>query len=178
MGFLPKSMKVFNDDGTQKVDKHGRAIHVRRGTPVCEKEVLVGGKMVKGFGKSKTLKSEAKKCDINTIMKKYYKTGIMPGEENKKRMFFADVSGVDNLQDALATADKSRASFMLLPAEIRSKFDNDPIKLAQFLSKDENAKEAFELGLIPKPQSLIDEEKAAMKAQADAQAAKDAADGK
>ena len=38
--------------------------------------------------------------------------------------------------------------FMELPAQLRSRFNNDPAELIDFLGKEENREEATKLGLV------------------------------
>ena len=38
--------------------------------------------------------------------------------------------------------------FMALPAQLRVRFDHDPVKLLEFLENDQNRNEAIQLGLI------------------------------
>jgi phage internal scaffolding protein len=40
---------------------------------------------------------------------------------------------------------------MALPAQIRSRFDNDPAKLIDFLENEQNHDEAIKLGLVNPP---------------------------
>ena len=43
---------------------------------------------------------------------------------------------------------------MALPAQIRSRFENDPAKLIDFLDNSENLDEAIKLGLVSKFEEL------------------------
>lgn len=51
---------------------------------------------------------------------------------------------------ATAVAD-ARSAFLELPAHIRSRFNNDPGQLLDFIGNSKNRDEAIELGLISKP---------------------------
>lgn len=89
-----------------------------------------------------------KECDVNNIVKKYDKTGLI---EHIQRFEgeFGDLTGMDfkAMQDKVANA-KSR--FNLLPADIRARFDNDPQKLISFMDDPRNREEGITLGLIKK----------------------------
>lgn len=103
-------------------------------------------------GKIRTKQSFKKECDINQIMKKYRNTGIItPDIINSRNAVFGDVSSTMDYQDSvnyLATADKA---FDSLPAETRTRFQNNPAELLTFLHEEGNRDEAIELGIIPKP---------------------------
>lgn len=69
---------------------------------------------------------------------------------------------VDQVQDIHATyidvinsVREVDEAFADLPAKVRSRFDNDPLKLAQFLADPANHSEAYDLGLVQSaPESL------------------------
>lgn len=46
---------------------------------------------------------------------------------------------------------QAQQNFMLLPAEIRERFNNDPGRLIAFLEDDRNKNEAIKLGIVNKP---------------------------
>lgn len=87
--------------------------------------------------------------DINTIVKKYLRTGELP---QVKQAAYLDLSEMVSLQDALHMADAAQTAFLELPADIRRRFDNDPVKLVAFAQDDRNYAEAQKLGLIPPSQ--------------------------
>lgn len=98
-------------------------------------------------------------CDINRVMKRV--------EEAKKRgeMYvpagmrsegtFGDFTNAPDLEASLNRVIKMNQEFMALPAEVRAKFDNDPIKLVAYLDQaktDPKAKEDLvNLGVLAKP---------------------------
>lgn len=53
--------------------------------------------------------------------------------------------------DAISAINAVEEAFEDLPAAVRTRFDNDPLKMAAFLSDDNNASEAFALGLVNRP---------------------------
>jgi hypothetical protein len=98
----------------------------------------------------KTQKSKAKDCDINRIVAKYRKTGILGDPAHTRKPFFADVVLKGNyhaMQNMLTAADRA---FMSLPAALRARFGNNPAAAYDFISKAENTKAAVEMGLLPK----------------------------
>ena len=87
-----------------------------------------------------------KECDVNEIIKKYDKTGLIT-HISKFEAKYGDLSGAEFqlMQNKVATA---KNMFNELPAEIRKEFDNDPAKLLSFMDDPENRDKAIELGLI------------------------------
>lgn len=98
------------------------------------------------WGPTLTRQSEAKYADINLIMKKYEKTGVLPPAT--RQGFFADVSNVGDYRDALHRVQAADAYFMQLPAEYRKRFDNDPATFLDFVSDPDNIPELETMGLI------------------------------
>ena len=84
-----------------------------------------------GFEKTITQQHFAEECDINSIMQKYEKTGMLP-QIDGKQIFgdFTDVTSYDRAIEQIANAEEQ---FMHLPAKLRAHFDNDPSKLLQFI---------------------------------------------
>ncbi len=99
-----------------------------------------------GFDKSRTRQSEAKDADINNIVARYDRTGVLPtiGREG----FYADVSQVGDYRDALERVRVADEAFMQLPAKVRAKFDNDAAQFLDWTSDPGNREEMRELGLI------------------------------
>ncbi len=75
------------------------------------------------WGPSKTRQSEMKFSDINLIMAKYEKSGVLPavGVEG----FYADVSSVGDFREAVSRVQRGDEIFMSLSAKVRKEFDND-----------------------------------------------------
>ena len=84
-------------------------------------------------------------CDLNVIIKKYLRTGELPG---LRQTVYGDISKIGNLKECLDQAYAAEEAFMALPADIRRHFDNDPVKLVEFASDDSNYDKAVELGLV------------------------------
>lgn len=87
-----------------------------------------------------------KECDINTIIKKFDKTGLLT-HVSKIEQRFGDATALE-FKDAMDLVVGSRQMFDELPAEIRTEFDNDPGKLIEFMDDENNRPRAIELGLI------------------------------
>lgn len=78
-------------------------------------------------------------CDINTIVAKYLKTGLL---DHVKRYegTYGDVTGADfkSAQDLIA---QQKSTFNDLPAAVRAKFDNDPTQYLDMVMTDEGINE-------------------------------------
>lgn len=96
---------------------------------------------------SLTEQSHAADCDVNNIMKKYARTGLVTHARDGEMQFF-DCTTVTEYQDACNLVIDAKALFDELPAELRARFDNDPIGLLEFIADPGNEEEARELGLI------------------------------
>ena len=103
--------------------------------------------------RSRTKQGFAKEADINNIMMRASKTGVLvdPSIVSNRRPYFSDFSDVGDFQSIVNRIRSVEGAFMMLSAKIRSKFDNDAGKLLDFVADPVNAKEAQELGLLPVP---------------------------
>lgn len=96
-----------------------------------------------------TVQSDAKDADINVIVARLLKGGMVPPTLGGEP-FFGDVSEIGNLADCLMVVQKADRLFMSFPANIRERFDNSPEEFVSFLSDEKNRSEAEELGIIAK----------------------------
>lgn len=87
-------------------------------------------------------------CDVNEILRRYMKTGILDSKSDKTPLF-GDFSGAPrDYAAAVQLLDDARARFASLPSPIRERFGNDPFQLLQFLDDPHNREEAVSLGLL------------------------------
>lgn len=94
-------------------------------------------------------------CDINTILRKFSITGQLP--ENVRMPQYGDFVDAMDYQSSLNAIKAAQESFMQLPADIRTRFDNDAGAFVDFCSNAENYEEASRLGLVPpKAQAVPD----------------------
>ncbi len=99
-----------------------------------------------------TIQSEKDTCDINKIVAKYLKTGMMTNIRTDQPRYGDFTSAVD-YHDSILRAQEAQDAFMQLPASIRARFYNDPGKLIDFLQDENNRAEAIKLGLVNPPQA-------------------------
>ena len=85
-------------------------------------------------------------CDVNNILAKYKRTGML-SHIQKHQGNFGDCSSIEDYQTSLGKLMQAQQSFESLPSELRAKFENDPAQLISFLSDEKNNAEAVKLGL-------------------------------
>lgn len=97
-----------------------------------------------------TKQSFREECDINVLMKSYKKTGVL---EHLARGLpsYGDFTNAEDYHTASNQVIAAQKAFDELPSEIRSRMDNDPHALLEFLEDEENREEAVSLGLLPEP---------------------------
>lgn len=100
---------------------------------------------------TRTKQSFKAECDINNIMTKYAKTGVLEHTRNVQGAY-GDFSNVPDFQEAQNRIIQAQEAFMALPAAIRKRFDNDPGQLMDFVNDPDNLEEAVKLGLAQEPE--------------------------
>lgn len=117
-----------------------------------DKDGVIIGRGVRTVCKSVSLTKQAMKeeCDINGIMKRFERTGLI-SHQAKREGYFADVSVVPDFDAAVAIVRKADDMFSSLPAKLRFRFNNDAASYVAFCMDPANTAEMVDLGLIPKP---------------------------
>lgn len=99
-------------------------------------------------------------CDINLIMKRFERTGMLD-HLNQFEGSYGDFTDVPtSYHDAVNQVLAAQDMFMTVPARVRAMFDNDPGKFLAFVDDPANAEKMVELGLArqaPAPSSSVDE---------------------
>jgi phage internal scaffolding protein len=99
----------------------------------------------------KRTKSEHQKdCNINEILKKYNVTGVM--RVNPEKAKYEDFSKPFDYQEAQNIIIEAEERFQALPADVRKKFDNDPLKMLETIDNATD-EELADLGFIEKKAS-------------------------
>lgn len=88
-------------------------------------------------------------ADINVMLERFKVTGVLP--QGVLMPTYGDFTGVSDYRSARDAMLKAEHAFMDMPANIRSRFDNDPQKFLEFCADDKNREEAIRLGLVPMP---------------------------
>jgi len=96
---------------------------------------------------SMTIQSEAAQTDINYIIDRARVTGAW-SSRNKKEPIYIDCSTVGDFQSSLERVRTTEKAFNQLPAAVRDRFGNNPVKMVDFLLDPKNRPEAEQLGLL------------------------------
>jgi len=104
------------------------------------------------LARSRTHQSFAKDADINTIMNRYKKTGVLgdPSISSQRVSRFGDFSDIADYPTIVSRIQQAQDDFMTLPSEVRAKFGNLVENALDFIADPKNADEAVKLGLLPK----------------------------
>lgn len=94
---------------------------------------------------SLTVQSQAEEADINTIVRNFGVTGLLP--QNVRVPTFDDFSGIDDYRTAIETIREAEKSFLAMPSDVRRRFDDDPQKFVEYCSDSRNLEEMRKLGL-------------------------------
>ncbi len=94
----------------------------------------------------RTEQAHANASDINTIMRKYHKTGLLP--EPVLPGVYGDFSTAVDFHTAQDKIIDANNLFNALPSDIRTTFKNDPGLFYQFVNDDENRAECQAMGLV------------------------------
>ncbi len=99
-------------------------------------------------GKSRTKQSFRDESEINNIMARYMKTGIVDhfSQFGSEYGFASSI----NFHEAMNVVTKADQMFDALPAELRRRFNGDPAEFLGFVQNPENQEELVELGLATK----------------------------
>lgn len=99
--------------------------------------------------------THARETDINKMVARYQKTGVLP--QVIMAPSYGDFAGVGDYHDAQNRLIDANSNFMKLPADLRSLFDNDAGKLVDFVLDVDNREEAIELGLVEPDETSLPE---------------------
>lgn len=97
-------------------------------------------------GPSRVDKSFAKAADINNIVTKFHKTGLLP--ETGVQPVYGDVSSVPSLEDVHSVLKKAQDAFQALPSDVRKLMDNNALKMESWLLDPNNRELAEKHGLL------------------------------
>jgi len=98
-----------------------------------------------GKGAKQSFKNE---CDINLIMAKFAKTGVIT-HVNRHEGTYGEVPS-QTYHEAMEIVRNANEMFSEVPAAVRKKFGNSPEAFLEFVSNPENVEEMRKLG-IAKP---------------------------
>ena len=96
---------------------------------------------------SLTKQAPKDECDINRIVNKFLRTGVVDHLANKQPRYL-DCVNVTNYNDAIDIVRNAQSEFEALPAAVRRRFDNDPAAFLAAFDDPALRGELEELGLI------------------------------
>lgn len=96
---------------------------------------------------SRTEQEHIEEADINYVAERFMRTGEAP--QVLQLPTAGDFEGIFDFQTAMNTLAQAREEFMSLPAKTRTRFNNDPAELLDFVNTRDNYDEAVRLGFIP-----------------------------
>jgi len=83
--------------------------------------------------------------DINTIVDRFMKSGVLPTPANMPQ--FVDFEGIFDFQTAMNAVRSADENFMRMDAKVRARFNNSPQEFLEFFANADNVEEAIRLGL-------------------------------
>jgi len=105
----------------------------------------------------RTKQSHKKECDINQIMAKYQKTGVIDHVAKHSENYGFATS--EDLHQSLNIIHTANEMFADLPSQARDKFDNDPAQFLDFVQDPDNKDQLYDLGLSDYPTISLPEDK-------------------
>ncbi len=105
---------------------------------------------------SMTKQSLVDNADVNKIIKRYNKTGILQKATDFEGLY-GEFDSMD-MQDAMNKVAKAEELFLEVPSDIRARFGNDPGQFIDWVTNSDNREEAARLGLAkPMPPEQVPE---------------------
>jgi len=98
-------------------------------------------------GPSRTKQADAASCDINNILARYRKTGVVE-HINRYGGDYGDFTSAQDYHTSLNQVLAAREVFDSLPSQLRRRFGNDPASFLDFVGNPANRQEMMELGLL------------------------------
>lgn len=95
---------------------------------------------------SRTQQHFADEVDINTIVRRFGLTGELPS--NVRVPQYADFDEIVDYHSAMNLVAAANEAFDQMPAEVRTRFVNDPGKFVDFCSDPANRAEMARMGLL------------------------------
>lgn len=93
-----------------------------------------------------TEQSHKDECDINKIMHKFQRTGIITHSKKYEGQY--DYATSTDFLTAMSIVARGQQMFDDLPSSLRSRFGNDPSNFLDFINDPANEDEAVKLGLL------------------------------
>lgn len=98
---------------------------------------------------SRAMQSFKDECDINNILRRYQKTGLISHVQRFQGKY-SDLSSVPDYHQAMQIVLDANEAFDSLPSTVRKACNNDPVQFLQLVSDPEKRDQAVALGLMKK----------------------------
>lgn len=98
-------------------------------------------------GVSRTKQAFAPECDINNIMKRFEKAGIIEHVAKTGGRYGDFTDAPSSYHEAMEQVVLAQQMFLSLPAKVRARFSNDPGEFLSFVGDPANQDELIRLGL-------------------------------
>jgi phage internal scaffolding protein len=95
---------------------------------------------------SMTQQCHAAECDINNILSRFQKTGVIE-HENRFQGEYANFLDVYDYHDAMIRVAEANEAFDSLPSSLRAQFNNSPALFLEFVNNPANDQSMIDLGL-------------------------------
>lgn len=113
-------------------------------------------------GDSLTRQASKQECDINRIMAKFEKTGVLEHRNTFEGQYGDFIDTPQDYHEAIQQVMDAQEMFMSLPSKLRRRFGNDPAEYLDFVSDPKNLDQMVEMGLAKR--DVIEEPAPAPKA--------------
>lgn len=100
-------------------------------------------------GESRTRQSMKSECDINNIVARFKRTGVLSPVRAGSGVYL-DVSTVGDYREACDRVRSADRMFMKLPAKVRAVFGNDPSRFLDAVVDPRRKSELEDLGVFEK----------------------------
>ena len=97
---------------------------------------------------SRAKQAMLKECDINQIMAKYQKTGMIT-HIKKHGGSYGEMPLADDFHEAMNLVAGANSMFAELPSTVRDRFHNDPSQFLEYVNDPDNRDGMVEMGLLP-----------------------------
>lgn len=101
-----------------------------------------------------TIQSAKDECDINKIMERYARTGLLQVDGRTPHWGIDVTNAPKDLETAYAAVMRAEELFAALPAVVRRRFGDDPVQFCDFANDPANVDELRKMGLA-KPEAPV-----------------------
>ena len=101
-------------------------------------------------GPSRTQQNFKEESEINNIVARYQKTGIIE-HASKFAPSYGELPDAGEFHTAMNLVTAATSMFEELPSSVRSRFGNEPASFLAFVDDEANRPEMVEMGLLPAP---------------------------